>query len=260
MAAIAPKFYLSALNIFMNPILTPNVAASGNIAVTANGTLITPKTPVRHLNDVPTKDADLVAVAGAVAGKWQAEEWFAIKYTLQADFAGEATLYTNLVKARSAAGGGTHGLATDLNMLDDEADDALPYVKNYVFNKYGAKHATDYYGDFGMEHRHGGYELPHDRHQRQIAIQTMIDGLQKNNWITETYGVNWWMTFQAKYNAALLAAEDNSGNISDYVGNLNKLRTSIRRTLHSVLLILEGNFPDTFEQVKREWGFLKNRY
>ena len=38
------------------------------------------------------------------------------------------------------------------------------------------------------------------------------------------------------------------------------LRTTLRRVLHSILLILEANYPDTFDEVRRDWGFQKESY
>jgi hypothetical protein len=38
------------------------------------------------------------------------------------------------------------------------------------------------------------------------------------------------------------------------------LRTTLRRTLHSILLLLEANYPDTHQQVSRQWGFQKETY
>lgn len=217
-------------------------------------------TPVRHLGNVPTKDADLDNVATAVATKWEAENWFIVRYMKQDDFANNAKRFNELLQQRTEAGGGTHGLSTDMHELDKEADDAIPYVKNFAFGIWGAKLAKDHYGEFGIEHHSSGYELPDDRNKQKIAFETMINALQKYNITTVPYGANWWTDYLTRYNEAMGASEGSDKTISGYVGELNQLRTSLRRTLQSVLYILEGNYPDTFEQERRVWGFLKDRY
>ena len=237
-------------------IYSPDAVMSG--AATADTTHA--NTPVRHISTVPSKDADLQSVGDSVVIKWAAETWFIVKYITQADFSNNMKRYDDLLQQRTSAGGGTHGLSTDMHELDVEADDAVPYVKNFWFGIYGAKHAADHYGELGLEHKYSRYELPNDRHKRTIAISTLIDALKKNKITTGNYSADWWTDYLTRYNAAMGTSEGNAKDISGFVGELNQLRTSIRRTLQSVLHILEGNYPDTFEQVRREWGFLKDRY
>jgi hypothetical protein len=65
---------------------------------------------------------------------------------------------------------------------------------------------------------------------------------------------------QTRFNAALTAANTTDSTVSTKVGSKNVLRTQIRNVLHSLLLVLEGNYPDTFEAEKRAWGFQKEDY
>lgn len=236
---------------------SPDEALSANAPDTAAAN---DHAPVRHISSIPSKDADLQSVADSVVVKWEEETWFTIRYKKQPDFATEVARYDELLQQRTTAGGGSRGLSSDMHELDKEADDALPYVKNFVFGIYGPKLAKDHYGEFGIEHHKDEWELPYDRHRRTLSFQTMIDGLTKNKITTGNYSAAWWTEYVTRYNAALASSEGGAKDISGYVGELNQLRTSIRRTLQSVLRILEGNYPDTFEQVRREWGFLKDRY
>ena len=159
------------------------------------------------------------------------------------------------------SGGNRQFMTNDLENQDDKIDDAIPFVKSKINGKYDPHDGPSYYASFGIIHRsNGGYEFPHDRQGRKASLQLMIDACTANGFTTEPYGADFWIQIQTDYNKALTTAGSTSGDVSGYVGDLNTLRTSLRRVLHSILLVLEGNYPDTFAQVRREWGFQKESY
>jgi hypothetical protein len=111
-----------------------------------------------------------------------------------------------------------------------------------------------------MVHRSANYELPKERQQRKDVLRMMADAIAANGFDAKQYGTAWWADIKTKYDAASTAASTGAGNVSGTVSNMVMLRTTLRQVLHSILLLLEANYPDTFDQVKREWGFLKETY
>ncbi len=235
---------------------SPDAGTSGS-----ETTVSTPSdTQVRHVANLPRKDADLLAVSKSVNTKWAANNSMALAWKTQPGFASDAAAFETQLANRNTAGGKRSQHTQDLENLDTTIEDALPYVKSYIAEKFGPPNAKAHYAEFGMVHRGASYELPIDRQLRKDALRMMVDAVTANGFDTKQYGIQWWTDIKTKYDAALAAASTGNGNLSGSVSELVALRTTLRRVLHSILLLLEANYPDTFEQVRRDWGFQKEAY
>ncbi len=231
-----------------------------NAAGTSSNTISPTDTHTRHVSNLPNKDANLLAVGETVSDKWAANSFMALIWKTQPDFADDVAAFAKQLQGRNSEGGKRSQQTKDLENLDMAIEDALPFVKAYIADKFGPKDAKAHYGEFGIVHRDSGYELPADRQKRKDALRMMVDAMTANSFDTKQYGTAWWTDIKTKYDAAVAAATTGTGSISGNVSELLLLRTTLRRVLHSVLLILEANYPDTFEQVRRDWGFMKETY
>jgi hypothetical protein len=216
-------------------------------------------THIRHAANLPNKDAALLGVSQSVSDKWAANAFATLVWKTQADFANDVASFKSGLESRNTEGGKRSQQTQELENLDNEIEDAVSYVKSYINEKFGPLNARAHFAEFGMVHR-GGYELPRERQQRKDALRMMADAIAANGFDTKQYGTAWWADIKTKYDAASTAAAAGAGNVSGSVGSMVTLRTSLRQVLHSILLLLEANYPDTFDQVKREWGFLKEGY
>ena len=215
---------------------------------------------VRHTQSVPRKDNDLVTVSQAVKTKWAATSAITLVWMTSADFGTLADNYQTELASRKSTGGGRSPLTDTLDTLDQQIDDAVREVKTYIAEKFGATHATANYAPFGIVHVHSHWELPQDHDLRRDALPMMIAAIAANGFGSKTYGTAFWTGIQTDFNAALTAANSTDGSVSTKVGNKNVYRTQIRNVLHSLLLVLEGNYPDTFAAEKRAWGFQTEDY
>ena len=221
----------------------------------------TPKdTHTRHTASMPNKDANVLAVSETVSDKWEANSFMALVWKTQTDFAADIAAFSKQLQGRNKDGGLRSQQTKDLENLDTAIEDALPFVKTYIADKFGPADAKAHYAEFGMVHRSRSYELPADRQNRKNALIMMADAMTANGFDTKQYGTAWWTDIKTQYDAAVDAAVKGSGSVSNNVSELVTLRTTLRSVLHSVLLILEANYPDTFEQVRRDWGFQKEAY
>lgn len=225
----------------------------------AADTIVT-DTHVRHMENVPRKDADLLAVSSRVTDKWAESSFITLLWKTQTNFAADTLAFKVKLQARNTEGGFRGGQTDTLYNLDVQADDAVPYVKAAINAKFGPHSGPSHYPEFGMVHRDEHYELPADRQQRQDAIRMMIDAIAANGLGSMQYGTTFWTTLKTNFDAALADATSGAGNVSADVSDLAQMRTGLRRVLHSILLLLEANYPDTFNQVRRDWGFQKGSY
>jgi hypothetical protein len=221
----------------------------------------TPPTPaVRHTDNVPRKDDDLATVCQAANTKWAATAAITLIWMSQTDFATLVTNYINELAGRKSSGASRSPVTDTLETLDAQIDDAVREVKEYIGDKFGATHKIANYPPFGIEHHHHGWELPHDHDKRRDALPLMIAAIAANGFGSKTFGTTFWTDIQTAFNAALASAGTTDSTTSSKVSNKNVYRTQIRNVLHSLLLVLEGNYPDTFAAEKRAWGFQKEDY
>lgn len=242
----------------MNKILSPDAdAASSSLTETPPVT----DTHVRHEKNVPAKNGVLLSVCQQVDTQWKATPAISLIWKTQTDYEKDVTRFGELLGERNETGGDRQHLTKDLENLDHQLDDAIPTMKSKINYKFGPADGKSYFAVFGIVHSAAnGYELPHDRQGRKSSIDLMVKACTKYGFTDDPYGVPFWTDMQSKYEAALSIAGSTSGDVSGYVGELNTLRTSLRRVLHSILLLLEANYPDTFDQERRVWGFQKENY
>jgi hypothetical protein len=88
----------------------------------------------------------------------------------------------------------------------------------------------------------------------------MITGIATDGFDNEEYGKTFWTDMQTNYAAALLAAGNTSGEVSGKVATKNEQKKAIKKVLSSLLLVIRGSYPDTFDKVYREWGWRKESY
>ena len=218
-------------------------------------------THTRHHANVPDKTADLLNVSQQVNAKWKTSSFIMLVWKKQSEFESDVEQLASILNSRLQSGGNRQFMTKDLENQDHIIDDAIPFMKSKINYKFGPKDGKSRFASFGMIHKsNGGYEFPTDRQGRKQSLQLMVDACAANGFTEDTYGVAFWTQLQADYNKALTTAAGTSGDVSGFVGDLNTLRTTLRRVLHSILLLLEANYPDTFDQVRREWGFQKENY
>jgi hypothetical protein len=232
-------------------------------AVPAAGTTAAPvkETAVNHHATMPVKHADLLNVSQQVVTQWTATPAITLVWKTVSDFAVDVKNFQNEFQQRNTSGGFISQNANALENLDHEADDALPFVKAYINDLFGPANGKSHFAEFGMVHsKTHGYEFPYDRQKRLDAIRMMSEAITNNSLDAKTYGQPFWSNLLADYTTAMGTSQSGTGEVSAHVGNLSQLRRSLRRTLHSLLLVLEGNYPDTFHDVIRTWGFTKENY
>ncbi len=240
----------------MKTFLSPDAATSPG----GTATIVT-DTHIRHQPNVPNKSVDLLNVSQHVSAKWKDSPFIMLVWKTAADFDKDVLRFASVLNDRTQSGGNRQYMTHDLENLDHKIDDAMPFMKSKINFKFGPHDAKSRYASFGMIHRsNGGYEFPTDRQGRKSSLQLMVAACTTNGFTEEPYGVDFWKQLQSDYDKAIAEAATTSGDVSGYVGDLNTLRTSLRRVLHSILLLLEANYPDTFDQVRREWGFQKENY
>jgi hypothetical protein len=209
---------------------------------------------------VPAADIDFGNLALIVSTAWAANSQITLIGKTTEDFAQQVTDYNTVLNNRRQQGSLKPQQTKTLKTLDRQAATALAEVKSYISNKYTTKNAQSYYPQFGIVHQGKKWVLPFDRQEKSQALQMMIDAIAEHGFGENVYGTTFWTTLKSQYDVALSTTSAIKQGVSNKVGNKNQLKTEIKKVLKSLRLTIEANYPDTFKQVLREWGFLKEDY
>ncbi len=217
-------------------------------------------THTRHEANVPRKDAELFSVCTNAASQWKATPAITLLWKTQAAFEAETIAFGNELDQRTTEGGNVPQVTKNMENVDKSIEDAIPFMKTYINGKWGPKDEPSHYAAFGLVHRHEHYEFPTQRQQRISSINMMVSAVHAAGFDANQFGTPFWKDIQQQYEALTASATNASGSISEHVSQLVQMRTNLRRVLHSLLLLIEANYPDTFEQIRRTWGFQKEKY
>lgn len=225
-----------------------------------NATSTTTQTKVKKTATVPVADVNFGNVVTSVSNKWATNNWLVLKWLTATNFNTDAVAYNTILTNRIQQGASRPQITKALKVLDKKMDDALIYVKGYIVDKYKKENATSYYASFGIEYKNNRYFFPIDQNNRLIAIAQMIDALTTNGFGTKEFGVAFWTPIQTEYKALIQSATQTDGSVATKVGDKNKLRQSLNKGLNAILNALKANYPDTYKQELRDWGFQKEKY
>ena len=211
--------------------------------------------------NIPRADVDFGNVATEVNTKWGSiMPVITLLWKSQPTFAGEVLLYNTTVTERKTTGGSRKPLNQQLNTLHNEIDTRTENVKGYLEEKYGKTDSVAYYAVFGIVKQNDVYKLPQDRNERITALQLMTDGCTTEGFITQTYGTTYWAAVKTNYEAFVNAIGATDSKITGKVSTKNTLKKEIKKTLNALINVLKGNYPDTWKQELRVWGFQKEKY
>lgn len=208
---------------------------------------------------IPRTDFGVLTLAKQVIPKWQA--WgVKLEYTNPDEYAMQVDiLEVKLASGRSAKAERTPTVDR-LKQLREMIDTNISKIKNLLIIDYGQKSASSHYPSFGIIKIGSTYTLPVSYDETLRALEELLKGLDKYGYTNHKYGKAFWQPIYEEY---LDLADKNralTGSSSLYAGDKNVLKEQVTRVLRSLLLMIQANYPDTWPNVAREWGYLRERY
>ena len=214
---------------------------------------------------IPKNDAALAEVGRLLAATWATETWFMLRWKTQADFALlVAGFTTNLTEKRGAATARTPQ-SQRLQELDDEMDEGIRILKNYVkedsgYNKERTDARLPGFGLIGTS-KGGGLRLSRDRNERLTALRDLLlPAVAAAPFAGREYGTKFWQTRFDEYKTLLGKTDGLVSKVSKSVSQKDTAKLELRKVLQAVVYALKANYPDTFEAELRSWGFRKESY
>ncbi len=229
-----------------------------------------PRKPVKT-DIIPEADAKLADLAVFAAGFWQEQPWLTLRFTTVAGFVAKATAYKQAVADRVRVGAERPGSKSRIDVLDAEINEHLYRVKGMLTDKYNKRTAPAYFGKLGIVRQAKSFILPRERSQRSAALKLLVEGLDAEGFVTQTlpggqvvfpYGTAFWQPIATEYAQALQDLTEDTGDISDAVGEKDLLREAVVTVLRAIAKVLDGNYPDRkeYKAQLRAFGFQRESY
>jgi hypothetical protein len=209
---------------------------------------------------IPAADVDFMDVSKAVAATWMTAPGITLLWKTNSDFEKQVQDYGLSLSSRKATGSLRPGQSLTLKQMDKQIDDAVKEVKVYIERRFKTSSAAAQFARYGIVKEGSMYRLSRDRNNRKEALKLMIDAIAADGFGTEEYGTAFWADMQTNYSNAVTQAGNTAGEVSSKVATKNQQKQAIRKVMTALQLVLRGNYPDTYKQVYRDWGWQKERY
>ena len=217
-------------------------------------------TKKRSAANTPASDLDIKDLAQTIASSWKLNPALTLVWTDATTFDNTALLFGNSLGQRMVTGGGRAVVTNDLKNLDATINKHVDYLKDYLKEKYGKENYASHFQQFGIVLKGTTYTFPADRNKRNEALKQTLLALQATHLQDRTYGLVFWQQLSEQYDAALNLSISTDGSVAGLVKTKNEHKQHIVKTLNALIHILKGNYPDTYPNVMRVWGFQKEKY
>lgn len=214
----------------------------------------------KYTSNNPDKDSDLGGLTLMVEPAWRANPQITLLFTDVNKYKISIDAYNSTLNERQSTGGERKEKTLKLKDLDASIDEGISAIKGYLVYKYEKNNAPSYYPQFGIERVGSIFIVPRDRNKRQDALPLILAAVTTHGFTTEKYGTAFWQATKDSYDALLKEASTVDGTVAKKVGDKNELRKTIVKTHNALINVLKANYPDTYKNVIREWGFQKEKY
>ena len=92
------------------------------------------------------------------------------------------------------------------------------------------------------------------------ALKLMISALTEHGFEDKEYGLAFWTSLQEQYSVLVKQATTTHGQVAIKVGDKNALKDNLKKGLNAIVHALKANYPDSYKQELRDWGFQKEKY
>ena len=209
---------------------------------------------------LPAKELELGAIATLASAKWTVSTWLTLLWLTPVQFATLVVNYKAALTIRNISGGTKKGVVQSMKLINKEIDDAMVYVKGYILEIFKKDRAKSMYATFGIQSKDGHYNLPDDIDGRAAALGTLLTAIRDNGLDDKEYGRAFWDDIKARFDELASQTTSLSSTISVKVGDKKELKKELLLALNSLIKSIQANYPHTWKEELRAWGFQKERY
>ena len=218
------------------------------------------KNRIKKKANLPNKDVDLISVSKDAFAIWSKDNSLLLKWITRTAFQASIITFEHSLREQTDLKGDRSIVTKVMSSLNTEITKNTDYIKVYLAELYSKADAPSYYAKFGIIKSGTSYRLPLDNDKRLLGMEQLIKGLAAHNLDEKPFGKVYWTDIRNRFAAALAQSRKTVGSSSEQVGNKNEHRKIIRKVLNSLVLRVKSDYPDTYKEELRRWGFQKERY
>lgn len=151
-------------------------------------------------------------------------------------------------------------ISAQLKVLDRKMNNEVSYIKGFLQIIYEKDNSLSHLAEFGIEKSPKGYTFPSKRQDRLTSIKLLIAALTEHNINDEKHGLPLWSELKIQYEDLVILTIDNITNFTKLIGDRDLLIEDLRKILGSIINVVKGNNPDTYDNILRSWGFLREMF
>ncbi len=214
----------------------------------------------RSHGTIPRKEADIISIVKNVTTVWEKHPEFTLVWIKPADLKEATALFEASFTVRNETKGSRVGITKELKAVNTEINQSVGYVKGYIADLYSVKDAPSYYPQFGMVKVNKVYRMPSDNDKRLHALEQMVKAIEQHGLDSRKYGGQYWKTIYTRFTEAKMQAVSSDSTSAEHVNIKAGKKITIRKALNSMVLLIKANYPDTWKEELRVWGFQKEKY
>jgi hypothetical protein len=209
---------------------------------------------------IPTKEAGIITLAKNVIVKWDESPKINLAWTDVAKFKASVTNFEASFSEKKDETGSRSGVTSSLKMLNKEIDKSIKHVKNYIAELFPNEDVRVYYSKLGIEKENNQYRLPLDKDKRLHALEQLLKGIETYKLSDKKFGKVYWEDTYNRFSQLKAQALNSDSMVSQHVSTKIEEKPLIRKTLNAIVLLIKANYPDTWHEELRVWGFQKEKY
>ncbi|MES2380032.1 MAG: hypothetical protein V4538_03260 [Bacteroidota bacterium] len=213
-------------------------------------------------SNVAKKDTDFSTLATTVSDVWLSRPNITLVWKTAEDFSEEVEAFTLLLNNKSNTDKDRPRITHDLQQCNDALDEGVAALKRAIdADAKSMQEARATYARFGIVLEHHTYRLPAERNNRLFALKLLLPALVTAGYDKKTsIGTAYFTPLIAQYTTLTGLATNTDKDVSGIIGNKNVQKQNIKKVLIALLRVLEGNYPDTYKNELRAWGFQREKF
>ncbi|MDR1653573.1 MAG: hypothetical protein LBS01_08015 [Prevotellaceae bacterium] len=212
------------------------------------------------VRSIPNREADLITASSKVVARWKSADNLTLLWTTASRFEQQIKDFAESFEIRAEVKSERSASTYELKVLNAVINGSLQFVKNYLADRYGKADSVAHYSEFGIVKIARQYGMPRDNDRRLQSLRQLVAAISAPEFTDKKYGTAYWKDILTRFEKEKAAAESIDSPFSEQVGTKFELRPVIKQTLNALALLLKANYPTTWREELRLWGFQKEKY
>lgn len=221
--------------------------------------IIGDSTTSKKVANMPTRMAELLAVATRVYESWD-ETKLPLLWCTRTEFKGYIDEMAKQLASGKSAGATRRQITKELRDTNARINAAAGDLKRLLFIKYKSDYKV-YMADAGIKTVGKNYSFPKNQQERILALDMACSFVERNPALTTPeLNLTHWQEMRADYIAHVNSAVNKDSSVTESSIKKSKYKENIVKTLNSIIWLIRANYPDSYQQEIRRWGFHKEKY